>query len=192
MTGHAGLAAAVADLWSSELGVPISVDDDFFAAGGTSLGAARIVAALRRNLGMDTSFALLLRHPSPARFAAAVLARDEPDMQLRLPHVGPEATPPITVQQETIWFLEQLWPDNTAYQNLVVVRLPTRVDRTRLAGALVALTERHALLRTSFPTRRGRAVLVQHPEPVVRLDTADLSAASPRRSPAASGPSVPS
>jgi non-ribosomal peptide synthetase-like protein len=48
-TDLTGSQALLAELWSDVLGTPpAGVDDDFFASGGTSLGAARLVSALRR------------------------------------------------------------------------------------------------------------------------------------------------
>ncbi|MFJ6167563.1 condensation domain-containing protein [Micromonospora orduensis] len=174
---HAALVGTIQSVWATELGSPAAPDDDFFAAGGTSLAAARIIGALREQ-GIDTGFTMLMRHRTPARFAAAILAGDGA-ARLSLPHLEDDATPPVTVQQETIWFLEQLRPDNIAYQNLAVIDLPERVDSVRLADALATLAARHSLLRTSFPVRRGRPVLLEQPDPVVHLDTADLSAMDP-------------
>ncbi|MET8232733.1 condensation domain-containing protein [Micromonospora sp. NPDC005298] len=176
-TDHAALVRTIQSVWATELGSPAAPDDDFFTAGGTSLAAARIVGAMREQ-GIDTAFTVLMRHSTPARFAAAILAGDGA-ARLSLPHLEDGDTPPVTVQQETIWFLEQLRPDNIAYQNLAVIDLPERVDRMRLADALAALAARHSLLRTSFPVRRGRPVLLERPDPVVHLDTADLSASDP-------------
>jgi len=173
-TDRAALVRTVQSVWAAELGTPAAADDDFFAAGGTSLAAARIVAAMRAH-GVDTTFNVLMDHPSPARFASAILSDDAP-AQLCLPRVEDDHTPPVTVQQETIWFLEELRAGNTAYQNLAVIELPERIDGARLRDALTALVARHSLLRTSFPTRRGRPVLLEQSEPVVHLDTADLSA----------------
>ncbi|MCB5909097.1 Pls/PosA family non-ribosomal peptide synthetase [Streptomyces pinistramenti] len=42
-----GTAAWVAECWHALLGVPVTADGDFFALGGTSLAAARLVTALR-------------------------------------------------------------------------------------------------------------------------------------------------
>jgi len=48
-TGLAGTQAWLAERWGDVLGAaPASADDDFFASGGTSLGAARLVSLLRQ------------------------------------------------------------------------------------------------------------------------------------------------
>ncbi len=173
-TDHAALVRTIQSVWAAELGAPAASDDDFFALGGTSLAAARIVGAMRAH-GVDTTFNVLMRHPSPARFAEAILTGDGP-ARMVLPHVEAGVSPPISAQQEAIWFLEELRADNTAYQNLAVIELPERIEGARLADALTTLVARHSLLRTSFPTRRGRPILLEHAEPVVHLDTVDMSA----------------
>lgn len=174
LSDHAALVRTIQSVWATELGAPAASDDDFFALGGTSLAAARIVGAMRAQ-GVDTAFNVLMRHPSPARFAAAILSGDGA-ARMSLPHVEDGVAPPITAQQEAIWFLEELQADNTAYQNLAVINLPDRIDGARLADALTTLVARHSLLRTSFPTRRGRPILLEQTDPVVHLDTVDLSA----------------
>jgi len=175
-TDHAALVRTIQAVWASELGAPAAADADFFALGGTSLAAARIVGAMRAQ-GVDTTFNVLMRHPSPARFASAILTGDGP-ARMSLPRVAEGVAPPISVQQEAIWFLEELQADNTAYQNLAVIDLPERVDNARLTDALTTLVARHSLLRTSFPTRRGRPILLEQIDPVVHIDTVDLSAMS--------------
>lgn len=47
VTGDADLTERLREIWSEVLGVPVSLDDDFFELGGNSLFALRIGAALR-------------------------------------------------------------------------------------------------------------------------------------------------
>ncbi|MEY9872122.1 non-ribosomal peptide synthetase-like protein [Streptacidiphilus sp. MAP12-33] len=64
-----GTAQWLAGQWQQLLGVPVDADSDFFALGGSSLGAARLVSALRdRYPGIGV--ADLYRRPGLTEFAA--------------------------------------------------------------------------------------------------------------------------
>ncbi|WP_018680184.1 non-ribosomal peptide synthetase [Actinokineospora enzanensis] len=61
----------VADVWSEFLPVD-GIDADFFASGGHSLLASRIISRLRRVLGIDLSLLLVFENPTIAALATAV------------------------------------------------------------------------------------------------------------------------
>lgn len=67
-----GTEQILADLFTSLLGPvePISRDDDFFAVGGHSLLAVRLVQQLGRLVGRDIGLGTLFRHPTVKRLAA--------------------------------------------------------------------------------------------------------------------------
>jgi Condensation domain/Phosphopantetheine attachment site len=174
------LLEVVALAWSRELRRRFGPSDNFFFAGGTSLAATRVVAELSRDLGVDVSVPVLLRHPTLQEFVDAIRSQAGADAREPLPQVGEDATPPITVQQEAVWFLEQLVPRNTAYNSLVVLDVDGPLDLGRLRAALAAVAERHALLRTSFPTHRGRPVLRRHRDVAPDAEVLDSAPSTPR------------
>ncbi|MGW1978266.1 non-ribosomal peptide synthetase [Streptomyces sp. NPDC001889] len=66
-------------LWREVLGRPeLGPDAHFFASGGHSLLAARLIARLRREFGAGLTLAALLEGPTPREFAARVRAAAEP------------------------------------------------------------------------------------------------------------------
>lgn len=66
---------AVIEAWSEVLGVPApQAGDDFFARGGHSLLALRMLFLLRRRLGVDIPLAELLDAADLAAFCARVQA----------------------------------------------------------------------------------------------------------------------
>ncbi|MFF7364683.1 amino acid adenylation domain-containing protein [Streptomyces sp. NPDC008125] len=59
------IEARLTAMWGDVLGVePVGVRDDFFALGGHSLLAAQLLAALRRELGLNVSARTLYLHPT--------------------------------------------------------------------------------------------------------------------------------
>ncbi|WP_425508417.1 non-ribosomal peptide synthetase [Streptomyces roseirectus] len=66
------LTATLAGIWSEVLGVPVSVDDDFFELGGNSLSAVRIGAALRARGLPSVRLRELYRNPTVRGMAATL------------------------------------------------------------------------------------------------------------------------
>ncbi|WP_331732563.1 FkbM family methyltransferase (plasmid) [Streptomyces sp. NBC_00015] len=70
------LIAELAGIWSSVLGTTVDSSDDFFAIGGSSLAAARVIARIRRQYpDLDLSVRLIFEEPVLRQFAAAIHAQ---------------------------------------------------------------------------------------------------------------------
>ena len=89
----------------------------------------------------------------------------------------PPATPPIlhrhlkqaslSYSQESLWFLQQLDPENTSYNSNHLVKFTGGIDRHLLEQALNELVRRHEPLRTLYPNQAGSPLQVVQPfEPV--------------------------
>ncbi|WP_433236109.1 amino acid adenylation domain-containing protein [Streptosporangium sp. CA-135522] len=75
-----GLQARVAEAWSAVLGRTVAVTDDFFEHGGHSLLVPRATSAIRQLLGREVPLRLMMRHRTPASYAAALLRESIPDL----------------------------------------------------------------------------------------------------------------
>jgi acetoacetyl-CoA synthetase len=72
-----GTEAILTELWEELLGVaPIAPDEDFYALGGSSLGAAELAEDVHARLGRDLPLAQLFRVPTIAGMAAALREHD--------------------------------------------------------------------------------------------------------------------
>ena len=93
----------------------------------------------------------------------------------------PGTAPPLSFQQERVWFMEQVAPGSGAYHIAVPLRLRGPLDVDALRGALDALPARHEVLRTTFPVdaegRPGAHVADAVAVPLRCADAADEDAA---------------
>ncbi len=155
----------VAKVWSELLQIEaIGRHDNFFSLGGHSLLAMRVIGRLQDLIDVDVSTVLqsFFARPTLAEFAREL----EPTAQTRavsriLPGTA-SGDIPLSYAQQRLWFLEKLFPGQTAYQSPFGLRMTGAIPADCVRQAMQAVLDRHSALRTIFATRQGRAVqLVQ-------------------------------
>jgi hypothetical protein len=74
---------------------------------------------------------------------------------------------PLSFAQQRLWFLDQLLPGNSAYNELVPVRLRGRLNIAVLEQSLNEIIRRHEALHTTFRLVDGQPMqIIGTPEPV--------------------------
>ncbi|MBA3806780.1 MAG: amino acid adenylation domain-containing protein [Solirubrobacterales bacterium] len=81
---------------------------------------------------------------------------------------------PLSHAQELLWLLSQVFDDGIAYNAPGAFQLEGTLDLELLARALQALTERHAILRTTYKVLDGRPMQIVGPALPVELNVLDL------------------
>ncbi|WP_349370089.1 amino acid adenylation domain-containing protein [Salinarimonas sp.] len=171
-----GIEALVLAEMRRLLGAPaLGPGDDFVAAGGDSLLAARLVDALAARLGRPLSLALLQGGASAEALAAA-LGRADDDATAAEPSPAPSA--PLTALQRAYLFARD--PDvplGGVAARIVCERDLADLDPARARAALDALVARHRGLRTVVDADGRRRVLADPPGvPVAVADLRGLDA----------------
>ncbi|GLQ87765.1 non-ribosomal peptide synthase/polyketide synthase [Dyella flagellata] len=137
-------------LYAQVLGVKrIGIDDSFFALGGNSLLAIRLIGQIRARLKIELSIRTLFDAPSVAELATQL----DPD-RVRRPPLRKQRRPeqlPLSHAQRRLWFLQQLEGPNANYNIPLTLRLVGALDVEALRQALNDLLQRHESLRTIFP-----------------------------------------
>ncbi len=180
------LEELVAGLWAELLGggQPARLHDDFFASGGHSLLAIRLLARLRAATAVDLSLRTFFTHPTVAALAAEVeRCLRQPDAPA-VPPIEPAASgddAPASSAQERLWLFHQLDPGASVLNVPHPLHLAGPLRPAALVRCLEEIAHRHAGLRTSFAY--GDAGLRQRiaPPRQLALPLADLGALPPSR-----------
>ncbi|MBF0153441.1 MAG: amino acid adenylation domain-containing protein [Magnetococcales bacterium] len=124
-------------------------NDAFFALGGHSLKAVRIVARIQKQWGVEIQLGELFAHPTIAQLCRLVQERT-PRKRMTIPPVPSQATYPASNAQLRLWILHQMENHAIAYNTTSLYAFKGSLDGEALAWALDAVAQRHESLRTTF------------------------------------------
>jgi hypothetical protein len=145
--------------WRAVLEVPeVAGRDDFFAAGGNSMLATRLMSRLRRQLGPQLPVGMIFDHPVFADLAG--------ELSVWLASPGPWAGPvasgrasgPVSLQQEELLQVEQLLGPSPVHNIVMALTGPATVPAPALRRALQWVVNQHPALRLAFPAGSGQVV----------------------------------
>ncbi len=172
----------LAAIWAEVLGVDrVGSTDDFFALGGHSLNATRIVARILETFGVELTHRGFFDAPSVAELAAQI-DRLRPSTiclmeQPPAPH-PPGSKQPLSWGQMEIWFVTQLDPSVPIYNEPFTVYMKGPIEVAAVEKALLELVRRHAILRTGFVMEGGEPTQVVFSDARPTFTVADLETLS--------------
>ncbi|MFE3195213.1 amino acid adenylation domain-containing protein [Nocardia sp. NPDC059240] len=142
---------AVAAAFAEVLGIDeVWREDDFFALGGNSLIATRVVARLSAALGVAVPVRALFDAPTVTDLAALVAAGGASNR----PRPGPRPRPvriPLSAAQQRMWFLNRYDPGSPLYNIPGAFEITGALDVSVLRAAVDDVVARHETLRTIYP-----------------------------------------
>ncbi len=175
------IEATIAALFRSLLAVDdVGRYSDFFALGGHSILAARLVARLRAEHGIELPLTAVFDAPSIAALAIHVeAALASPTRAPRSPLLAAprDGELPLSFAEERLWFADQLRPGDAAYHVPALLRLRGELEHAAFARALDALVALHEPLRTTFPIVHDGPRRRIHPTISLEIERHRLAAA---------------
>ncbi len=175
------IETALAELWAELLGVErVGRHDHFFALGGHSLVAVRLLSRLAQALGIELPLRTLFAKPVLADLAASLvdqLSRSGAQDLPAIVAVPRDAPLELSFAQQRLWFLAQLDQSSTNYHIPLGWRLKGELDRSAWQRSLDRVLARHEALRSIFVAPEGTPWVELLPEgaglPVVEHDLRD-------------------
>lgn len=174
----------IANIWTQILGLEaVSIYDNFFELGGHSLLATQVISRIRQDFQIEFSLQKIFEFSTVAELATAVEAIKQAQDSLLAPPILPvsrENHLPLSFAQQRLWFIEQLQPNNAAYNITSAVRVLGNLNITALESCLNEIIKRHESLRTAFISVEGLPIQVitenlQLSLPVIDLQTRSKS-----------------
>jgi acyl-CoA synthetase (AMP-forming)/AMP-acid ligase II len=179
------LEEVLAKAWAEILQVEqIGIHDDFFASGGDSLLAARILGHVYEIAQVEFGISRLFEAPTVAELAEHIerlidtgRAPRHLSAIVRVPRDN--ATMPASRAQERLWRLQRALADLPFFNVLHALRVTSPCDVAALERSINEIVRRHEILRTTLAATDGRYVQIIAPHATVPLAYHDLRALPP-------------
>jgi amino acid adenylation domain-containing protein len=145
------LEKGIAGIWAEMLRVEnFGIRDSFFALGGNSLLALRVIAAVQTRFGSSLRLADFLGDPTVAGMSGRIAAHPSARRAQPIVRTTTLGAVPATPEQVNLWLTQQLVPDPSAYNVVYASRLKGQVHPELLDRALQTVAGRQDILRTRF------------------------------------------
>jgi acyl-CoA synthetase (AMP-forming)/AMP-acid ligase II len=176
------LESELARRWAEILRVEqIGIHDDFFASGGDSLLASRVLSHIYDTTQVEIEVSRFFEAPTVAEVAQHLerligAGRASPSAIVRVRRDNGVA--PMSIEQERLWKLQQVLEDIPFINVLYTLRLTSHCDAAVLERSINEIVRRHEMLRTTFAVVDDEYVQVIAPHLTVPLAYDDLRALS--------------
>ncbi|MEM1319018.1 MAG: amino acid adenylation domain-containing protein [Bacteroidota bacterium] len=170
------LEIQLASIWSRLLGLEkIGRQDSFFELGGHSLLAMRVLSAIREELGIELSVAILFSHHQLEELAGFIQLQGRQTAMPEITARSGATKVPLSFAQERIWFIDRL-EGSTQYHIPMIFRLKGSLGVPALEVAFRAVVERHKVLRTIFREEQGQVWQVVREAAAWRMEVQQATA----------------
>ncbi len=128
---------------------PISVSDNFFALGGHSLNAVKLIGLITKELSLDISLKTIFDYPT-IELLADYLQKLAPNQSAVIPLSETKVFYDLTQSQYHIWLASQRKNTSIAYNMSAAYQIEGIADLDKISNAVNKIINRHEILRTNF------------------------------------------
>ncbi|RUT69549.1 amino acid adenylation domain-containing protein [Flavobacterium cupreum] len=145
------LEEKLAGYWKQVLNsaAPISVKDNFFALGGHSLNAVKLIGLVAAELSLTISLKTIFDYPT-IELLAHHLQKLVPNSVVALPKSESKPFYAVTPPQYNIWLASQQENTAAAYNMFAAYSVEGIVNLDKISAALRKIIQKHEILRTNF------------------------------------------
>lgn len=158
---------------------PLGLEDDFFSMGGHSLLAARLIAQLNKQFGVQLQLRALFESPTVGKLAAAIVAQQGAGATPARPPLVRRAdrdTAPLTVMQQRVAFMEAFQPGRVVYHAPSGHRFRGPMNLAAFNRAYREMARRQEALRASIVRRNGELIqLIDNAQQLPDIPLLDLT-----------------
>jgi amino acid adenylation domain-containing protein len=127
----------------------ISVQDNFFKAGGNSLKVTRLLSKIDKDFGVKLELLQLFDKPL-LESQAELIIQSKGGSFTEIPSITLQKCYPLSSSQYRLWILSQFEESSIAYNVSKVYKFEGSLNNDSLLYAFERLIERHEILRTVF------------------------------------------
>ena len=171
---------ALAAIWSELLGIKrVGIRDHFFALGGHSLLATRMVARIRRDVGIELPLRAVFDNPILEDLSRRLTSLDGRLAQSAIiPHRTSDDPIAASFAQQRLWILERM-NISTVFHIATTIHVDGAMPAALWRRAFNEIVRRHAVLRTTFAVLDGMPVQEVSARLELDLPVDDLRSHSP-------------
>lgn len=139
------------DYYKEILGIEsgLSITDNFFALGGHSLNAVKLINRVHEQLHYKITLKDVFNYPD-IESLSEYLEKKETDQDITIMPAAESLYYPITPSQYHIWLASQQDEKSIAYNMSAVFKIKGEIDKTVLDRVFVEIQKKHETLRTNF------------------------------------------
>lgn len=127
----------------------LSITDNFFALGGHSLNAVKLINRVHEQLHYKITLKDVFHYPD-IESLSEYLEKKETDQDITIMVAAESLYYPITPSQYHIWLASQQDEKSIAYNMSAVFKIKGEIDKTVLDRVFVEIQKKHETLRTNF------------------------------------------
>ena len=157
----------------------LNLEDDFFSMGGHSILAAKLIALINKDIGLQITLRTLFEAPTVGKLAAALAklkGGELPPARAPIVRRADRSRAPVTLMQQRVSFLEEIHPGRVIYHAPTGHRLRGPMNLEAFDRAFQEMVRRQDAFRTSIVrTETGWEQHIDQDKQVSLLPLEDLS-----------------